>query len=146
MNTLHQHTYRFRKRGTATAQGLVEYALILVLVAVVVIGGVSQFGDEVSNVYCEIITVLDPQSVLVCDNADDSAIQITQSQYNADGNRITIRATYNGGYDPNVMLTAHPGGQLVQQGNQYTITMTGTCPCSVRLSSSSGESTNVDVN
>jgi pilus assembly protein Flp/PilA len=39
-------------------QGLVEYALILVLVAVVVIVVLGLLGDEINNVFNEIITAL----------------------------------------------------------------------------------------
>ena len=39
-------------------QGLVEYALILVLVAVVVIVVLGLLGDEINNVFNDIITEL----------------------------------------------------------------------------------------
>lgn len=41
-------------------QGLVEYALILMLVAIVVILVVVFFGETVRDIYCEIIYELDP--------------------------------------------------------------------------------------
>jgi len=43
----------FRKER---AQGLVEYALILVLIAVVVIAGVTFFGQFVGNLFSTIVT------------------------------------------------------------------------------------------
>ena len=46
-------------------QGLVEYALILVMVAVVVIVGLSIVGTSVSGVYCDVVTTLDKSAV--CD-------------------------------------------------------------------------------
>jgi pilus assembly protein Flp/PilA len=39
-------------------QGLVEYALILVLVAVIVVAGITAFGQGVQGLY-EIVSVLD---------------------------------------------------------------------------------------
>ena len=39
-------------------QGLVEYALILVLVAIVVIGALTVFGPTISNTYSEISAAL----------------------------------------------------------------------------------------
>jgi pilus assembly protein Flp/PilA len=41
--------------GADTAQGLVEYALILVLVALVVIGLLMIFGVEVGNMFSNIV-------------------------------------------------------------------------------------------
>ena len=40
-------------------QGLVEYALILVLVAIVVIVVLSILGPQIGNVFSQIITALD---------------------------------------------------------------------------------------
>ena len=39
-------------------QGLVEYALIIVLLAIVLIAGLSFFGVEVGNVFSNIVTNL----------------------------------------------------------------------------------------
>jgi pilus assembly protein Flp/PilA len=40
-------------------QGLVEYALILVLIAVVVIAVLSLMGPAISNIFAEIMTYLE---------------------------------------------------------------------------------------
>jgi pilus assembly protein Flp/PilA len=48
----------FNEKG----QGLVEYALILVLVAIVVIGILLLLGPTVSQVYCRIANALQPGS------------------------------------------------------------------------------------
>jgi pilus assembly protein Flp/PilA len=45
--------YRPQEEG----QGLVEYALILVLVAVVVIVILGLLGDEINSVFAEIVSV-----------------------------------------------------------------------------------------
>ncbi len=42
------------KRGAEDGQGLVEYALILMLVALVVLGGLSTFGVSLSGLYGQI--------------------------------------------------------------------------------------------
>lgn len=41
-------------------QGLIEYALILVLVAIVIILILTVFGDSVIELYCRIVETLDP--------------------------------------------------------------------------------------
>jgi pilus assembly protein Flp/PilA len=43
-----------RLRKAARGQGLVEYSLILVLIAVVAIGAMTLFGGQVSSMYSEI--------------------------------------------------------------------------------------------
>lgn len=53
-----------RIRGLALpderGQGLVEYALIMVLVAIVIIIILGVFGDSVREIYCDITRALDP--------------------------------------------------------------------------------------
>lgn len=53
-----------RIRGLAPpdekGQGLVEYALILVLVAIVIIIILGVFGESVRDIYCDITRELDP--------------------------------------------------------------------------------------
>ena len=53
-------------RGKAQAwergQGLVEYALVLVLVGIVVILGLAAFGTRVQKTYCTIIYSVDPNA------------------------------------------------------------------------------------
>ena len=39
-------------------QGLVEYALILVLIAIVVIASLTVLGPQVENVFCQVFTAL----------------------------------------------------------------------------------------
>ena len=50
----------FFKKLDERGQGLVEYALILVLVAVVVIAILMVLGPAVGEVYCEVVNVLQP--------------------------------------------------------------------------------------
>ncbi len=42
-------------RQAKNAQGLVEYAIIILLIAVAVIGGVILFRDELVNLYQQIV-------------------------------------------------------------------------------------------
>ncbi len=39
-------------------QGLVEYALIIVLIAIIVIAILTVLGPQVHNVYCQVFTAL----------------------------------------------------------------------------------------
>ena len=115
-------------------QGLVEYALLLALVSVVVIGFLSQLSTEVNDAICEIVTTLrqgDEQ-----EECDGIGVDIVSSNY--DGSSVTIHATFDGGYDNSVTLTAHPGGTMSRVGNEYVITFAHSCPCDVRIASDSG--------
>ena len=52
----------FRKNPNEEGQGLVEYALILVLIAIVVIGVLLLLGPTVSHVYCRVTNAMQPGS------------------------------------------------------------------------------------
>lgn len=55
------------RRSKALGQGLVEYALILVLVAVAVVASLSVLGPEVGNVFCDVTKAVDGYSELTCE-------------------------------------------------------------------------------
>lgn len=59
-------TQRQQPQTKETGQGLVEYALILVLIAIVVIVAVTVFGTTVSNQYCNLIRAFPGQSAAKC--------------------------------------------------------------------------------
>ncbi len=50
----HVHRRALSQRGREAGQGMVEYALILVLIAVVVIVVLIVLGNQVQNVFCNI--------------------------------------------------------------------------------------------
>jgi pilus assembly protein Flp/PilA len=52
----------FLKKPDEAGQGLVEYALILVLVSIVVIGILLVMGPAISQVYCQVVNALEPGS------------------------------------------------------------------------------------
>jgi pilus assembly protein Flp/PilA len=58
-------------------QGLVEYALILVLVAVVVIIGLSVVGTSVQGVYCDVVAGLQSDSAQ-CGFQEGDQCQVTE--------------------------------------------------------------------
>ena len=58
-------------------QGLVEYALILVLVAVVVIIGLGVVGTSVQGVYCDVVAGLQRDSAQ-CEFQEDDQCQVTE--------------------------------------------------------------------
>lgn len=64
MSQLFRRSQNARQREEG--QGLVEYALILVMVAVVVIAVLSLMGPSVGNVYSQIVNVLRQTSSTYC--------------------------------------------------------------------------------
>ncbi len=134
---LHRSLHPPNERG----QGLVEYALIVVLVAVVVITILVVLGPGTRNVFCQITAGLGADVSNVCD-----VVTISHSTYDSGNNTALLKATYNGGYDPAVTLTASPGGAMSQEGNHYRLdfTLTG-CPCTVTVTASTGASARMKV-
>ena len=55
--------------GSKRGQGMVEYALILVLIAVIVIIALSIMGPAINGVFVRVICRLDPNADIVIKNA-----------------------------------------------------------------------------
>ncbi|MEZ4646783.1 MAG: hypothetical protein R3E31_29335 [Chloroflexota bacterium] len=78
-------------------------------------------------------------------------IVVRNADYNPNSHKLSLEATTPTGYDPNVTLTTSPGGQMQPHppGNpdhyRLTITLQGTCPCDVTITSSDGGTTTVTV-
>lgn len=128
---------RLSERG----QGLVEYSLILVLVAIVVIIVLSLLGPSIGNVFSQVV---DELNMLSGENND--VVVITRADYDSGSQTLHLDATSDGVYDPSVTLTASPGGVMGQAGNHYCLnySLTG-CPCAVTVTSSEGGSATVTV-
>ncbi len=122
-------------------QGLVEYALILVLVALVVIVVLSLLGPSIGNVFSNVVDELN-----MLGGGNNYIVAITTADYDSGLQMLHLDATSDGVYDPGVTLTASPGGVMVQAGNHYHLnySLTG-CPCLVTVTSSEGDSGTVTV-
>ena len=131
---------QFPKSNTEGGQGLVEYALILVLVALVVIVVLSLLGPSIGNVFSNVV---DELNIL---GGNNYIVAITRADYDSGLQTLHLDATSDGVYDPAVTFTASPGGVMVQAGNHYHIyySLIG-CPCLVTVTSSEGDSSTVTV-
>ena len=129
------------KRYSEGGQGLVEYSLILVLVAIVVIIALALLGPSIGNVFSQVV---DELNMLSGENND--VVVITRADYDSGSQTLHLDATSDGVYDPSVTLTASPGGVMGQAGNHYCLnySLTG-CPCAVTVTSSEGGSATVTV-
>ncbi|MFC1974782.1 Flp family type IVb pilin [Chloroflexota bacterium] len=128
----------FKKSPDERGQGLVEYALILVLVAIVVIAILLLLGPTVGQVFSQVVCSLGAED---CD-----VVVITKADYNSSSQKLHLDATSDGSHNPGVTLTASPGGTMEAKSDHYHLkyTLTG-CPCTVRVTSSGGGSASVTV-
>ena len=128
------------KRYSEMGQGLVEYALILVLVALVVIVVLSLLGPSIGNVFSNVVDELNMLG------GNNYLVAITRADYDSGLQMLHLDATSDGVYDPGVTLTASPGGVMVQAGNHYHLNYSlAGCPCLVTVTSSEGDSSTVTV-
>lgn len=74
-------------------------------------------------------------------------VVIIHASYSAGNGQVLLKATYNGGVDPNVTLTASPGGVMEILGDHYQLSFrpSGGCPCTIVVTASTGESASVTV-
>jgi hypothetical protein len=122
----------------------VEYSLILALFALVVVVVLVVFGPGVGNVYSEISNSFSrDREEPVVEPVD--VITIAKAEY-ISSNDVHIDAQVNGGMDPDIELTASPGGLMHKEPTHYHIyfEMLG-CPCEITITSSAGDSMTVMV-
>lgn len=137
--------FLFYRRQADDGQGLVEYALLLVLVAVIVIAILTILGSTVAEVFCQVTAGLNGTS------SQGTCIIISRSNFNSNNNNLQLEAMVSGGYDPDITLTASPGGQMQPHPpgapDHYRLytTLPGTCPCDVTITASDGSSATITV-
>ncbi len=129
------------KSTDAGGQGLVEYALLLSLMAIVVIAILALLGPTVANVFSQVTAGLVGGS-----NVAISNVAITKADYNSTNEELHLDATVDGDYDPSVTLTASPGGVMEETPDHYHLGygLSG-CPCTVTVTSSTGGTASVTV-
>ena len=75
-----------RRKSMQSGQGLVEYALILTLVAVVVIGILTMLGPQVGNVFCNVTNSINGSPVANCSHPSNTDPNANCSGNNGNGN------------------------------------------------------------
>ncbi len=114
---------RVRERG----QGLVEYALILLLVGVVAIGVLALAGQKISEVFCDVVIKIGgtaSDSIAAC-----AAPRVTISVGNPHGNNYVIEGVVQdnkGGTQPNITsVKFYLDGSLYHEEFVYKYCMFG---------------------
>jgi pilus assembly protein Flp/PilA len=91
-------------------QGLVEYALIMVLVAIVVIVILATMGPAISGVYCTVIQELNPGST--CATAAAAAPEDQEDEEQQLPNADTASASYQCHSDETIQFLAYYGSDI----------------------------------
>ena len=143
-----RHAQRRKEKG----QGLVEYALILVLVSITVIALLSFLGTSINQIFED-----------VADTLQGNTVTVLEARYFPVANKIDIRAHYRGTYDPNVTLMISRDGGAPQAmarwntwdaqpnlvptyGRSYANANTLGCPCTFTITDPNGNEKTVTVN
>lgn len=88
------------KHSSEEGQGLVEYALLLTLVAVVVIGILSVLGTSINNVYLKVMTGLQPNgvitSVAAARGGGGNANNVTATIAVSENTNVTVKDSQSG--------------------------------------------------
>lgn len=139
-------------------QGLVEYALILVLIAVTVISAISMLGGNINGVYAQIADAL--QLPGADEEETEHTLTVSYARHFPSAQNIEVKVLYDGGYDPDVTVTAVingatvsiPGGSLSNPVDYFaripyaSVGVNQCAPsCSVIVTSSDGLSKTVNT-
>jgi len=121
------YSRRGKSRTLRRGQGLVEYSLILVLVAVTVILITAVLGEDIRQVYCDIVYELDSDiNAPLCDAPDDVADDADDEEDD----------------DGDVTVTCHPSGGTVSNTTEVRASASGDNPIArVEFTLSGPEST-----
>jgi len=146
--SVYMHRSYSLKRNSGDGQGLVEYSIILALLALAVIAVLVVFGPRIGNLYSQAASAFGSDGdELVVEPAVEpvDGITIVQVDYYW-GTHAHIDAQFNGGADPSVSLTASPGGlmQIVDLHYHIIFPLPG-APREVTITSSTGSSMTVMV-
>lgn len=125
-------------------QGLVEFALVLVLVAVAVIIALTAVGDALKEVLCETSSAVgaDTSEIVDCDYID-----VVRTNYQRRRDRVVIVVKYMGDDYKEVTLHAFPGGPMDQRNKRkWRIVLEDQhCPCTYTVRASNGISTQIHI-
>jgi hypothetical protein len=134
-----------RSKKTERGQGLVEYALGLVLVSLVATVSLALMGDSVKQVYCSAVRTLDPATE--CTPIDTLAPTILNTHYDEDNDELRITAKAADDCPENLIVQWSGNSyEMTRQGSSYVFKTTIEHPPSeVQVGHNSCGWTTVDV-
>ncbi len=135
-------------------QGLPEYAIILSLVAVVVVGIMVLLGSGVKQALCKPLIGLNPEYATEClaepegqASPDDTSYPISAlAAYSSSRGHLVIAARLPAGATGNLTVEGYGAMDYLPQKDVYVLVInTDTPPSSVTVNSSDGGTITVDV-
>ena len=135
-------------------QGLPEYALILALVAVVVVGIMALLGSGVKQALCKPLIGLNPEYAAEClsepeeqASPEDASYPISAlAAYSTSRGHLVIAARLPEGATGNLTVQGYGAMEYLPQKDAYVLVVnTDTPPSSVTVISSDGGTITVDV-
>lgn len=132
-----------------SGQGLVEYALILVMVAVVVIVILTQLGPGIGNIFCKIVNELDEEQSPICVGGASDVVTLFKTPKDEGGDRwhIDVTSKTDGIFNEGAILTISPPGETMKEKDDhyhFNDDISG-CPCTVTITSSLGGSMTITI-
>jgi len=149
-----RRTYISDKMKWDFGQGLVEYALIISLVAVVVVIIAAIFGSAVKQAFCEPLVALDPEENMYCLVEDAPPIDPEEEDYPIYGranyssyrNHLYIIVRVPEETSPTLTVEGYGVMEYVPYRNAYRLVIhTHDPPSTVNIISSDGPSITLDV-
>ena len=116
---------QFNREHSENGQGLVEFSLGLVLVAVVALVSLATFGDSLSNTYCTISEAISPTPNDVC---YEEAVQegdgplVFKPKFNSFNDGFTITAKLTGECSGDLQIVGY--GPMNQHGDSTNYSLT----------------------
>jgi hypothetical protein len=135
-------------------QGLVEYAVIIALVAVIVIAIVAVFGSAVKQAFCEPLIAFDPEYTMICleepdppASPEDETYTISgRARYSSYRDTLYIAARLPEGTSATLTVEGYGEMEYVPYRNAYRLRIhTHDPPSTVTITSSEGASITIDV-
>jgi Flp pilus assembly pilin Flp len=128
-----------QKRRDERGQGMLEYGLGIILVAMVTIGTVAMLGDNLSGTYCGITETMSSEPNDACYEEavqEGSGPVVFKPKYNSFNNGFTITAKMIG--ECTGPLTVQGYGDMSQNGSSgsWALTIMGDPPSTVVVGSS----------
>jgi pilus assembly protein Flp/PilA len=129
-----------KRRILERGQGLVEYALILILAAIVVIVVLGLFGERIRNFYCEIVLSVAPD----VDAPACNQLGVTCNLNSVFGHYVNMEAVVNDNQGPKDIVSVkwYDNGNPVRTEWNYRYCLgAGDSSCGSQYISTSGEHT-----
>jgi pilus assembly protein Flp/PilA len=102
----------FHRQDIERGQGLVEYALILVLVAVAAVAVLAVLGPTVKEPFCKVVVQFDP-NISTCDKVNDNVNDNVSNETSPE----EPKGVFNYFKVPSIDENGYAKGFLLQSGN-----------------------------